>query len=180
MDSMKSIIISIYIFVCIFMVGCGRGSHSSEKVSHDSIEKVGDKLESLCLDSHDTSMTFSMNRASDSFTNGYHYKYLGMLHVKKDSFEVLQRMVLAGQNKDAQRASVSIRLFLDRHLYGEYTGLNNFYSIKILSNRLLVYNHEIRGQAVYEMKDSIPGLLFFPYGSNTTTGDIFYFNKNAL
>ena len=180
MKQKKSFIVLICIFVCIFMVGCGKGSHSSEKVSHDSIEKIGDKLESLCLDSHDTSMTFSMNRASDSFTNDYHYKYLSMLHVKKDSFEVLQRTVLAGQSKDAQRASVSIRLFLDRRLYGEYTGLNNFYSIKISSNRLLVYNHEIRNQAVYEMKDSIPGLLFFPYGSNTNTGDIFYFNKNAL
>lgn len=80
MEKEKSFIVLICIFICIYIVGCGKGSHSSEKVSHDSIEKVGGKLESLCLDSHDTSMTFSMNRSSGSFTNDYHYKYLGMLH----------------------------------------------------------------------------------------------------
>ena len=46
MKQKKSFIVLICIFVCIFMVGCGKGSHSSEKVSHDSIEKIGDKLES--------------------------------------------------------------------------------------------------------------------------------------
>ena len=93
--------------------------------------------------------------------------------------EVIQQKILSGQYQDSQRAAVSIRLFLKGKLYGEFTGLNNFYKIKITSNTLCLYNYETKSRSIFELKDSIPNLLFFPYNNkdSLSSGDIFYFNR---
>ena len=130
------------------------------------MEKYETELEKLCLESHNGSVTYSIRIKTEDLTNDYEYKYLGSLKIKKNNFKVIQQKILSGQYKDSQRAAVSIRLFLKGKLYGEFTGLNNFYKIKITSN-------------IFELKDSIPNLLFFPYNDkdSLSSGDIFYFNR---
>ena len=80
---------------------------------NSSMENAALKLEALCMNSQDSSVTFSMKTKSEDFICNYDYKYLGLLQVNSNRFEVLQKTVLSGQNKDALRASVSIRLFLN-------------------------------------------------------------------
>lgn len=124
-------------------------------------------------------MTLSMEITSDNMVNDYNYRYLGSLQVNSRMFEVLQKTVLSGQYKDSQRAIGTIRLFTDGNLYGEYVGLNNFYSVKISSNNICIYNAETKSSTKFNMKDSIPHQLFFPYDKkdNSASGDLFYFNK---
>ena len=121
----------------------------------------------------------SIRIKTEDLTNDYEYKYLGSLKIKKNNFKVIQQKILSGQYQDSQRAAVSIRLFLKGKLYGEFTGLNNFYKIKITSNTLCLYNYETKSRSIFELKDSIPNLLFFPYNDkdSLSSGDIFYFNR---
>ena len=143
------------------------------------MEKYETELEKLCLESHNDSVTYSIRIKTEDLTNDYEYKYLGSLKIKKNNFKVIQQKILSGQYQDSQRAAVSIRFFLKGKLYGEFTGLNNFYKIKITSNTLCLYNYETKSRSIFELKDSIPNLLFFPYNDkdSLSSGDIFYFNR---
>ena len=147
--------------------------------AYDSVEKYETELEKLCLESHNGSVTYSIRIKTEDLTNDYEYKYLGSLKIKKKNFKVIQQKILSGQYQDSQRAAVSIRLFLKGKLYGEFTGLNNFYKIKVTSNTLCLYNYETKSRSIFELKDSIPNLLFFPYNDkdSLSSGDIFYFNR---
>ena len=53
------------------------------------------------------------------------------------------------------------------------------YNRKITSNTLCLYNYETKSRSIFELKDSIPNLLFFPYNDkdSLSSGDIFYFNR---
>ena len=176
---MRFIIICIFISLCTLLAGCKKGGSSPKEASRNSKEVMEKRLETLCLSSRDTSITFSMKKQHGGDICEYHYSYLGVLQVHKQDFEVLQKTVLSGQDKDALRASVFIRFFSNGKLYGEYAGLNNFYAIKISSNAISIYNSTTRRTTKFEIKDSIPRQLFFPYNNkdSASTGDLFYFNK---
>lgn len=105
---MKFITISIYISLCILFVGCKKTNSSTNEMCNCSVESIEDELEMLCLKSKNDSMTLSMEITSDNMVNDYNYRYLGSLQVRSRMFEVLQKKVLSGQYKDAQRALVSI------------------------------------------------------------------------
>ena len=176
---MKCITLCIFVSLCTIFFSCKEATHSTKEMPNSSMENAALKLEALCMNSQDSSVTFSMKTKSEDFICNYDYKYLGLLQVNSNRFEVLQKPVLSGQNKDALRASVSIRLFLNGKLYGEYNGLNNYYSIKVSSNTIRIYNSETKISNQFEIKDSIPQILFFPYNSkdSSSTGDLFYFNR---
>lgn len=176
---MKFITICIYVFLSVQFISCKKVASSTREMPHNSMENIETKLETLCLNSKNDSMVFSMKITYDSYINDYIYKYLGLLQVNKRCFEVLQKTVFSGQNKDSQRASVFIRFFSNEKLYGEYAGLNNFYSIKISSNIISIYNADVRSCSRFEIKDSIPQLLFFPYNNkdSSSSGEKFYFNR---
>ena len=100
---MKFITISIYISLCILFVGCKKTNSSTNEMCNCSVESIEDELEMLCLKSKNDSMTLSMEITSDNMVNDYNYRYLGSLQVSSRMFEVLQKTVLSGQYKDAQR-----------------------------------------------------------------------------
>lgn len=179
---MKFITISIYISLCILFVGCKKTNSSTNEMCNCSVESIEDELELLCLKSKNDSMTLSMEITSDNMVNDYNYRYLGSLQVSSRMFEVLQKTVLSGQYKDAQRALVSIRFFTNGNLFGEYTGLNNFYSVKISSNNICIYNVETRSSKKINMKDSIPQLLFFHYNDkdSSSCGDLFLLSQELV
>ena len=176
---MRFIVICISISLCILLAGCKRGTSSSKETSRNSTEDMEERLETLCLSSRNTSITFSMKKQDGGDICEYHYRYLGVLQVHQQDFEALQKTVLSGQDRDALRASVFIRFFSNGKLYGEYAGLNNFHAIKVASNTISIYNSTTRSTAKFEIKDSIPRQLFFPYNNkdSSSTGDLFYFNK---
>ena len=175
----KIVTFCIYITICFLIIGCKKSTSTIRDNAYDSVEKYETELEKLCLESHNGSVTYSIRIKTEDLTNDYEYKYLGSLKIKKNNFKVIQQKILSGQYQDSQRAAVSIRLFLKGKLYGEFTGLNNFYKIKITSNTLCLYNYETKSRSLYELKDSIPNLLFFPYNDkdSLSSGDIFYFNR---
>ena len=176
---MRLIKVSIYATFCILLFSCKKNMSSMNNRILFSTDDFEYDLEKVCLKSQNESMEFSMELKTDEIYNDYKFKYLGSLRVKKENFEVLQKTVLSGQNRDSQRALVSIRLFLNGNLYGEYTGMNKFYKIKISSNTICIWNYYTKSKSKYEIKDSIPKLLFFPYNDKDTlsSGDIFYFDK---
>ena len=176
---MKIVTFCIYITICFLIIGCKKSTSTIRDNAYDSVEKYETELEKLCLESHNGSVTYSIRIKTEDLTNDYEYKYLGSLKIKKNNFKVIQQKILSGQYQDSQRAAVSIRLFLKGKLYGEFTGLNNFYKIKITSNTLCLYNYETKSRSIFELKDSIPNLLFFPYNDkdSLSSGDIFYFNR---
>ena len=173
---MKIVTFCIYITICFLIIGCKKSTSTIRDNAYDSVEKYETELEKLCLESHNGSVTYSIRIKTEDLTNDYEYKYLGSLKIKKNIFKVIQQKILSGQYQDSQRAAVSIRLFLKGKLYGEFTGLNNFYKIKITSNTLCLYNYETKSRSIFELKDSIPNLLFFPYNDkdSLSSGDIFY------
>ena len=176
---MKIVTFCIYITICFLIVGCKKSTPTIRNYAYDSVEKYETELEKLCLESHNGSVTYSISIQTEDLTNDYEYKYLGSLKIKKNNFKVIQQKILSGQYQDSQRAAVSIRLFLKGKLYGEYTGLNNFYKIKITSNTLYLYNYETKSRSIFELKDSIPNNLFFPHEENDSglIGEMFYFSK---
>lgn len=133
---MKIVTFCIYITICFLIIGCKKSTSTIRDNAYDSVEKDETELEKLCLESHNGSVTYSIRIKTEDLTNDYEYKYLGSLKIKKNNFKVIQQKILSGQYQDSQRAAVSIRLFLKGKLYGEFTGLNNFYKIKITSNTL--------------------------------------------
>ena len=169
--------ISISVIICTILFGCKNNASSANNETSCSTDDLEYDLERVCLKFQNKSITFSMKIRTDEIINDY--RYLGSLHVNKNNFKVLQKAVLSGQNIDSQRASVSVRLYLNGNLYGEYAGLNNFYGIKISSSTIYIWNYCTKSEAKYEIKDSIPRLLFFPYNDNDTSsgGDNFYLNK---
>lgn len=176
---MKFMTISLYASLCILLISCKKATPSTNEKSNCSMDSLERNIEAICLNSKNNSMTFSMNTTTENMINDYKYRYLGSLQVNSRRFDVIQETVLSGQYKDSQRAIVSIRLFTDGKYYGEYVGLNNFYSVKISSNNICIYNAETKSSAKFNMKDSIPKLLFFPYDNKnrSSSGDLFYFNK---
>lgn len=176
---MKLITICVYATLITLCAGCKKATPATTAVPNDSLKNIETKLEALCLNSQNDSVTFSINTQADCYICNYNYKYLGLLQVKKRIFNVLQKTVLSGQNKDSLKASVSIRFFENGKLYGEYLGLNNFYSIRVSSNSICIYNNETKSGNQFEIKDSIPQKLFFPYNSkdSSSAGDLFYFKK---
>lgn len=72
-------------------------------------------------------------------------------------------------------------LFTNNKLYGEYTGLNNYYSVSVNSNALYIYNKNTNHTTEFNLSNSIPARLFIPYtnADSIPSGDIFYFNKQA-
>lgn len=166
------------IFLCAQFIGRKKDVSSTREMPHSSVENIEAKLEALCLNSKNDSMTFSMKVTCDSYINDYSYRYLGLLQVNKKCFEVLQKTVLSGQNKESLRASVFIRIFSKGKLYGEYAGLNNYYSIKISAKTISIFNAGTNCYRKYEIKDSLPQQLFFPYNNDDLSrGDLFYFNR---
>ena len=141
---MKIVTFCIYITICFLIIGCKKSTSTIRDNAYDSVEKYETELEKLCLESHNGSVTYSIRIKTEDLTNDYEYKYLGSLKIKKNNFKVIQQKILSGQYKDSQRAAVSIRLFLKGKLYGEFTGLNNFYSVKISSNNICIYNVETK------------------------------------
>ena len=127
---MKIVTFCIYITICFLIIGCKKSTSTIRDNAYDSVEKYETELEKLCLESHNGSVTYSIRIKTEDLTNDYEYKYLGSLKIKKNNFKVIQQKILSGQYQDSQRAAVSIRLFLKGKLYGEFTGLNNFYKIK--------------------------------------------------
>jgi hypothetical protein len=176
---MRLITICVYATLIALFAGCKEATPTTNDASNNSMENIETKLEALCLNSQNDSITFSINTTPDCYICNYDYKYLGLLQVNKRNFEVLQKTVLSGQNKDSLRASVSLRFFENGNLYGEYLGLNNFYSIRVSSNTICIYNSETKSSNKFEIKDSIPEKLLFPYNDNnsSSTGDLFYFKK---
>ena len=164
---MKIVTFCIYITICFLIISCKKSTSTIRDNAYDSVEKYETELEKLCLESHNGSVTYSIRIKTEDLTN------------KKNNFKVIQQKILSGQYQDSQRAAVSIRLFLKGKLYGEFTGLNNFYKIKITSNTLCLYNYETKSRSIFELKDSIPNLLFFPYNDkdSLSSGNIFYFNR---
>ena len=92
---------------------------------------------------------------------------------------MIQRTILSGQLPEALRANVSIKLFLEGNLYGEYTGFDKLHKIKVVSNTLCLYDSRTKTKAFFKLKDSIPNNLYFPHEENDSEliGEMFYFNK---
>ena len=92
----------------------------------------------------------------------------------------MQKTILSGQEFDSQRSNVSIVLFLNNKLYGEFTGLSNIYSVNVQSNTICIYNKETNYTTKFEITDTIPVQLFIPYTikDSIPRGDILYLNKH--
>lgn len=92
---------------------------------------------------------------------------------------MIQRTILSGQLPEALRANVSIKLFLEGKLYGEYTGFDKLHKIKVVSNTLCLYDSRTKTKAFFKLNDSIPNNLYFPHEETDSglIGEMFYFNK---
>ena len=101
---MKLITICVYATLITLCAGCKKTTPATNVVPNDSLENIKTKLETLCLNSQNDSVTFSINTQADCYICNYNYKYLGLLQVKKRIFTVLQKTVLSGQNKDSLKA----------------------------------------------------------------------------
>ena len=174
---MKIITICIYTTICFLMVGCKKNTSTIRE--YDTVENYATELEKLCLKCHDDSVTFSLKTKVEGYITESDFKYLGSLKIKRDNFKVIQRTILSGQLPEALRANVSIKLFLEGNLYGEYTGFDKLHKIKVVSNTLCLYDSRTKTKAFFKLKDSIPNNLYFPHEETDSglIGEMFYFNK---
>lgn len=176
---MNKLIFTIFVIATVLLFGC-TNSNQEQGHSVSTLDAVA-QLETTCLASRNRDLTFSLNEKTSVLKNDYEITYLGSVKTKNIHFDLLQKTALSGQEQDAQRANVSIMLFTNNKLYGEYTGLNKYYSVSVNFNSLYIYNKTTNHTTEFNLSDSIPTKLFIPYtnADSITSGDIFYFNKQA-
>ena len=150
--------IIVTLFVC-----CTNGSRNKNINTSYSIDDVVGDLETMCLTYQNKNIVFSLKERTNTLVNDYQLKFLGSLQLENTHYELLQKTILSGQEFDSQRASVSIVLFLNNKLYGEFTGLSNIYSVNVQSNTISIYNKETNYTTKFEITDTIPVQLFIPY-----------------
>lgn len=162
---MNKLIFTILGIATALLIGC-TNSNQEQGHSVSTLDAVG-QLETTCLASRNRDLTFSLKERTSVLKNDYEITYLGSVKTKNIHFDLLRKTTLSGQEPDAQRANVSIMLFTNNNIYGEYTGLNNYYSVSVNSNALCIYNQTTNHTTEFNLSDSTP------------SGDIFYFNKQA-
>ena len=178
---MKIFLIIIFIVVSLFHIGCTTNQQHETQNTCDSIDNMLSQLETICLEYKNENVVLSLKIREKAIINDYNIKYLGSIQVGEKSFEILEKYTLSGQEVDAQRANISIMLFFNNKLYGEYIGLNNNYSVSVLQSKLTILNKETNNTTQFEMLDSIPDQLFIPYSTEDSIqkGDILYLNKGV-
>lgn len=176
---MNKLIFTIFGITTALLFGC-TNINQEQGHSVSTLDAIG-QLETMCLDSRNRDLTFSLKEKTSVLKNDYEITYLGSVKTKNIHFDLLQKTALSGQEQDAQRANVSIMLFTNNKLYGEYTGLNKYYSVSVNFNFLYIYNKNTNHTTEFNLYDSIPARLFIPYtnADSIPSGDIFYFNKQA-
>lgn len=173
---MKKLQLTMYIVV-LFLFACR--NNKQKTITYNSIDDAVAKLEAVCLASHNSNRIFSIEERNQGCKNNYEIVYLGHLKTKNAQFELLQKTILSGQEQDARRANVSLMLFENDKLYGEYTELNNFYSVSVKSNTLIIHNKLIHRISKIKICDSIPVQLFLPYTctDSVLNGDMLYLTR---
>ena len=173
---MKNLQLTMCIVV-LFLFACR--NNKQETITYDSMDNAVVKLEAVCLASHNSNRIFSIEERNQGCKNNYEIVYLGHLKTKNAQFELLQKTILSGQEQDARRANVSLMLFKKNKLYGEYTGLNRFYSVNVKSNTLIIHNKLMHCTAKFKICDSIPAQLFLPYTctDSVLNGDMLYLTR---
>lgn len=176
---MKYFIITILIFVSLFHIGCTTDQKHEAQNTCTSNDNMLSQLETICLEYQNENIVLSLKIREKAIINDYNLKYLGSIQVGDKSIKILEKYILSGQEIDAQRANISIMLFFNNKLYGEYTGLNNNYSVSVFQSKLTILNKETNKTTQFEMSDSIPEQLFIPYSSEDSIqiGDVLYLNR---
>lgn len=179
---MKKSKIFIVVIMSLFLAGCASDVHDKTSERCDSEDKSGivavlADLAAMCLDCQNEDYILSLKIMEKANLADYDFRYLGSLQVGGKSFKVIEKHILSGAEIDALRANVTIMLYLNGKLYGEYTGLNNHYSVSVSSPKLVVYNHETKKTTQFDMSDSIHSRLFIPYSDSIPKGDMLYLNR---
>ena len=175
---MREIQLTLCTIIVTLFVCCTNGSRNKNINTSYSIDDVVGDLETMCLTYQNKNIVFSLKERTNTLVNDYQLKFLGSLQLENTHYELLQKTILSGQEFDSQRASVSIVLFLNNKLYGEFTGLSNIYSVNVQSNTISIYNKETNYTTKFEITDTIPVQLFIPYTikDSIPRGDILYLN----
>lgn len=173
---MKNLQLTICVVV-LFLFACR--NNKQKTITCDSMDDIVAKLEAVCLASHNSNRIFSIEERNQGCKNNYEIVYLGHLKTKNAQFELVQKTILSGQEQDARRANVSLMLFEKNKLYGEYTRLNQFYSVSVKSNTLIIHNKLMHCTAKFKICDSIPVQLFLPYTctDSVLNGDMLYLTR---
>ena len=179
MMTMRKIQLTLCTIIVILFVCCTNGSRNANINTSYSIDDVVVDLETMCLTYQNKNIVFSLKERTNTLVNDYQLKFLGSLQLENEHYELLQKTILSGQEFDSQRSNVSIVLFLNNKLYGEFTGLSNIYSVNVQSNTICIYNKETNYTTKFEITDTIPVQLFIPYTikDSIPRGDILYLNK---
>lgn len=181
MMTMREIQLTLCTIIVTLFVCCTNGSRNKNINTSYSIDDAVGDLEAMCLTYQNKNIVFSLKERTNTLVNDYQLKFLGSLQLENTHYELLQKTILSGQEFDSQRASVSIVLFSNNKLYGEFTGLSNIYSVNVQSNTISIYNKETNYTTKFEITDTIPVQLFIPYTikDSIPRGDILYLNKHT-
>lgn len=176
---LNGIVIAIFVIVTVLVSGCINDSQPVKSISYKTIDDLIVQIETICLDYKTKDAILSLKIRNDTLKNDYNFRYLGILKVRGQNFDVLERCIFSGQELDSQRANGAIMLFSNKKLYGEYLGLDNNYLVDVSSNKIILFNKETKNTTEFEIQDSIPTQLFIPYSCTGSISqcDILYMNR---